>query len=278
MLFRSVDENGEPLVVYHGTDAEFTVFDTDEESDVRQGHVWSADYPDGTIFLTSDKNNAKYYGKNIMPLFVSLPDPQIVEVKDGDSLVKPIDDGGLAFYGDVMVRNKRGDVVIATNYERAVKSATDNVGTFGVDNPDIRYSKSDVGGFEEFDDETPDVSRDVPDEALPRKGLPQGKGKPLVFKPILKPKLPLPKRFREGKVAGIGDIRRWVSEAMGINVNLEADADADLDADYNGVYITPSDTIHLRSDSINSPGVLSIPSSLAAAVSTRITLIVLRRF
>lgn len=82
--------------------------------------------------------------------------------------------------------------------------------------------------------------------------LPQGKGAPLVFKPILKPKLPLPKRFREGKVAGIGDIRRWVSEAMGINVNLEADAGAD----YNGVYTTPSDTIHLRGDNINSLRVL----------------------
>ena len=104
--------------------------------------------------------------------------------------------------------------------------------------------------------------------------LPQGKGAPLVFKPILKPKLPLSKRFREGKVAGIGDIRRWVSEAMGINVNLEADAGAD----YNGVYSTPSDTIHLRSDNINSLRVLLIPSSLAAAVSTRFALVVLRRF
>ena len=82
--------------------------------------------------------------------------------------------------------------------------------------------------------------------------LPQGKGAPLVFKPILKPKLPLPKRFREGKVAGIGDIRRWVAEAMGININLETDAGAK----YAGVYTTPSDTIHLRGDNINSLRVL----------------------
>ena len=61
---------------------------------------------------------------------------------------------------------------------------------------------------------------------------------------------------------------------MGINVNLEADAGAD----YNGVYTTQSDTIHLRSDNINSLGVLLIPSSLAAAVSMRIALVVLRRF
>lgn len=83
--------------------------------------------------------------------------------------------------------------------------------------------------------------------------LPQGKGKPLVFKPILRPDLPLPKSATtKGEVAGIGDIRRWVSEAMGINVNLEADAGAD----YLGVYTTPSDTIHLRSENINSPEVL----------------------
>ena len=122
-----------------------------------------------------------------------------------------------------------------------------------------KYSKN----FEE-DAENADLGGD----------LPQGKGAPLVFKQILKPKLPLPKRFREGKVAGIGDIRRWVAEAMGININLETDAGAK----YAGVYTTPSDTIHLRGDNINSLRVLLIPSSLAAAVSMRIALVVLRRF
>ena len=122
-----------------------------------------------------------------------------------------------------------------------------------------KYSKN----FEE-DAENADLGGD----------LPQGKGAPLVFKQILKSKLPLPKRFREGKVAGIGDIRRWVAEAMGININLETDAGAK----YAGVYTTPSDTIHLRGDNINSLRVLLIPSSLAAAVSMRIALVVLRRF
>lgn len=84
-------------------------------------------------------------------------------------------------------------------------------------------------------------------------GIPQVKSKSsLVFKPILRPSVPLPKRFRDGKVAGIGEIRRWVSEAMGINVNLEADAGAE----YAGVYTTPKDTINLRKDHINSLRVL----------------------
>ena len=71
----------------------------------------------------------------------------------------------------------------------------------------------------------------------------------MVFKPILPPNLPLPKSATtKGEVAGIGDIRRWAMDAMGININLEADAGAG----YLGVYKPNSDTINLRSDNINS--------------------------
>ena len=183
------------------------------------------------------------------------------------------------------VRTGRKKLVSATMYKHKAKKEGDHTNRkslkglpFTSDNalvpsPDSEQSEN----FSENQEENAKYSKNFDENAENADlggDLPQGKGAPLVFKPILKPKLPLPKRFREGKVAGIGDIRRWVSEAMGINVNLEADAGAD----YNGVYTTPSDTIHLRSDNINSLRVLSIPSSLAVAVSTRITLIVLRRF
>ena len=87
-----------------------------------------------------------------------------------------------------------------------------------------------------------------------KSGIPQGdKSRPLVFKPILRPDLPLPKSATtKGEVAGIGDIRRWAMDAMGININLEADAGAG----YLGVYKPDSDTINLRSDNINSPETL----------------------
>lgn len=100
-----VDGNGEPLVVYHGTDAdvEFWAFDTDEESTARKEHVWSAEYPSGTIFATSDRSVAEYYGNRVIPLFVNLREPEIVNVEQGESLVRPFDDEGLAYYDEAIV-------------------------------------------------------------------------------------------------------------------------------------------------------------------------------
>ncbi|HIV03592.1 MAG TPA: hypothetical protein IAC75_00360, partial [Candidatus Spyradosoma merdigallinarum] len=135
--------NGEPLVVYHGTDAdvEFWAFDTDEESTARKEHVWSAEYPSGTIFATSDRSVAEYYGNRVIPLFVNLREPEIVNVEQGESLVRPFDDEGLAYYDEAIVTDGK-DIVVSLRNERNVKSATENVGTFDAGNPDIRYSIS----------------------------------------------------------------------------------------------------------------------------------------
>ena len=63
-----VDENGEPLVVYHGTDASFDTFQIDYES--------YNGFKDGAYF-TSNKKFAKGYTvkNNIMPVFLSIKDP-----------------------------------------------------------------------------------------------------------------------------------------------------------------------------------------------------------
>jgi hypothetical protein len=50
-----VDENGEPLVVYHGTDREFTIFKNGKS------HTMA---PDGTIFLSTSPISASSYAKN----------------------------------------------------------------------------------------------------------------------------------------------------------------------------------------------------------------------
>ena len=183
------------------------------------------------------------------------------------------------------IRTGRKKLVSATMYKHKAKKEGDHTNLkslkglqFTSDNalvPSPNYGQSQ--NFSENQEKNAKYSKNFEEDAENADlggDLPQGKGAPLVFKQILKSKLPLPKRFREGKVAGIGDIRRWVAEAMGININLETDAGAK----YAGVYTTPSDTIHLRGDNINSLRVLLIPSSLAAAVSMRIALVVLRRF
>lgn len=164
--------------------------------------------------------------------------------------------------GVVVLKKENGNnhwIITAFIKEDGGRSVIDH-SAYALQNPEISSVKgasnfTQSENFSENQEENAKYSKNFDENAENADlggDLPQGKGEPLVFKPILKPKLPLPKRFREGKVAGIGDIRRWVSEAMGINVNLEADAGAD----YNGVYTTPSDSIHLRSDNINSLRVL----------------------
>jgi hypothetical protein len=65
---KSLDENGEPLVMYHGTGAEFTVFEPQE------------DRPEGSMgrgfYFTSDENQAKRYMRSsaharIIPAFLN---------------------------------------------------------------------------------------------------------------------------------------------------------------------------------------------------------------
>jgi hypothetical protein len=56
-----VDDKGQPLVVYHGTDAEFDVFDRKKQRDGRLGKGF---------YFTSSPEEAKLYGKNVMPVYL----------------------------------------------------------------------------------------------------------------------------------------------------------------------------------------------------------------
>ena len=58
-----LDENGEPLVVYHGTDAEFTTFDPERGDGAHRG-----------MYFTDSKEMAASYkgGKHLMPVFLNL--------------------------------------------------------------------------------------------------------------------------------------------------------------------------------------------------------------
>jgi len=56
-----VDENGEPLVVYHGTNKSFNRF-RDKEFD-------------NYIFVTNDKKHAEIYGENVRELFLNIKNP-----------------------------------------------------------------------------------------------------------------------------------------------------------------------------------------------------------
>lgn len=80
----AVDGGGKPLVLYHGTNADFDAFDTNAKP-----HHFSLDR--GKVFLYADREAASEYAvkvaenvggtANVMPVFLALKRPMIVDVE-----------------------------------------------------------------------------------------------------------------------------------------------------------------------------------------------------
>lgn len=135
-----VDENGEPLVVYHGTSADFSAFDPSQTGN-------STDlgfYGSGSYFTnrpSSASGYAKGEGGRVMPVYLSIKNPyytseqvlsdeELAKVRAGghDGIIAKVDDSGYVEY-----------VVFKPTQ---IKSAIGNVGTFDPTDPDIRYQVS----------------------------------------------------------------------------------------------------------------------------------------
>ena len=154
LVVEAAEKAGYTRVVYHGTEARFTVFDTDEESTNRAEHAWMADYPDGTIFLAESDDVAGYYGDNVMPLLLDTTDIKVFEEPDMYAHQAMDDKYGYEVYNYPVIAVKGKDMTIyATLDNTAVKSALtaeyDDNGEliplsqrFKHDNPDIRFSLS----------------------------------------------------------------------------------------------------------------------------------------
>lgn len=142
-----VDENGEPMVVYHGTKSKFTEFDKN-----KQLNSW---FGKG-FYFTPDKGEAKKFGRNVHISFLNLKNPFVVkgtggtsdfihEVKEKYSLSQ--EEASQLDLTPILV-NKSHDGVIANHWDfgeiytvfepTQIKSAIANKGTFDSSNPDIR--------------------------------------------------------------------------------------------------------------------------------------------
>ena len=149
-----VDENGEPMVVYHGTRTpNITMFDLDKTLSGRA--FW---------FANAEAQKAVYYGGQedsnliLMPLFVDMKSPLL---NDADSMEPyasdETHDGGLLSgtlsefklmglsdeeYNELIDKGLSSDSYLVTGSvakPNQLKSATDNEGTFSASNPDIRF-------------------------------------------------------------------------------------------------------------------------------------------
>ena len=131
-----VDENGEPLVVWHGTDADFTVFDRAKARATMdiQGN-----------FFSPWEDDARGYGSNVRRFFLNLRNPadentgyhSLHEFEGQNGAGVKARERLVALGYDGV--NNGGEEFIAFSPEQ-IKSATENVGTFDAGNPDIRYS------------------------------------------------------------------------------------------------------------------------------------------
>lgn len=134
-----VDENGEPLVVYHGSNEIFNTFDTSK----KRYNVHNKG-----IFFTTTEDKAKRYGNNIIAAFVNLRNPSISNFdenltfeelrKQENAIINNSDDGSIL---NTIDKEGVGVQYVVFNPNQ-IKSATDNVGTFSRESDDIRYREA----------------------------------------------------------------------------------------------------------------------------------------
>ena len=142
-----VDENSEPLVVYHESPDIFNVFDTSKKR-------YNVHEVNG-IWASPINRKGKGYGKNIYPLFVNLRNPVKTSTKQATNIVE------LRTLENKALKNNNSDGAILDTIDKfgyetqyyvknpnQIKSATDNVGTFDSNNPDIRYRAIPNSSFE----------------------------------------------------------------------------------------------------------------------------------
>ncbi|WP_322979104.1 LPD38 domain-containing protein [Pseudomonas sp. C11] len=144
------DGSGEPLVMYHGTGADFTVFDQGRAGR-STGHATA---PLG-IFITADRRMARSYAEqaadgmpglaNIMPLFASIKNPYRMRLAESMAIETP--EASIAFRQKLEREGYDGIQLAGTGtwvafYNNQVKSATNNTGAFDDVDPDIRYSRA----------------------------------------------------------------------------------------------------------------------------------------
>ncbi len=155
-----VDAEGRPLVVYHGTVADFSEF-RNGAKDSGQGLYFSPD----ARYASQYANRANPTGGNVLPVYLSLQNPKIIKDPGPQTLLQRLRDpkqrarataertssmhlskadvAALQAQGYDGIMNFAAKEFIAFHPEQ-IKSATGNNGDFSPTNPDIRYSISDA--------------------------------------------------------------------------------------------------------------------------------------
>ena len=169
-----VDENGEPLVVYHGTRKSFDEF----SYDVKPAN-FRAESLEYSFWFTANKKNSELYGDQVMEVFLNSRNPIEIDYTNLESyreVVVPADKTramSIAEFNekkgnikhsqmkkgielrmsedktiDGIIHKNIKDIILSDNFQvfnpTQVKSATENVGTFSELDKSIRKQKADT--------------------------------------------------------------------------------------------------------------------------------------
>ncbi|MDR1373182.1 MAG: hypothetical protein LBJ17_08750, partial [Dysgonamonadaceae bacterium] len=137
-----VDENGEPMVVYHySPNKGFTVFDNTKSKNGYSAFYFSDrplrttnEYEESRAFFLNIKEPYQYKGYSIY----DTPGNDVPAAQVTEERMKSLQDKG--FDGGFYVNNKGGNVIEYTAFSPSqIKSATDNNGNFDDESDDIRF-------------------------------------------------------------------------------------------------------------------------------------------
>ena len=138
-----VDENGEPLVVYHRTDW-----------NPLAGEKGKAVFNTDGAYFTSVLDESGYYGKNVVEAFLNIRNPCLYDIESDEPIsAHQLDDyqeltdlsarelAQRGFDGAMTLGVKEANEHwFFANDSTQIKSATDSTGAFNPQNADIRYS------------------------------------------------------------------------------------------------------------------------------------------
>lgn len=146
-----VDENGEPLMVFHGTNQKFTIFSLDKVGSNVDYGMWGSGF-----YFSPIKSFSKSYGNNIMKVFLSIRNPSIKNpnLTGSSSQFKPVygKEQSIQLRNDILDADFDGVIqyesgqknlitqIIAFHPEQIKLADGTNI-TFDENNPDIRYEQ-----------------------------------------------------------------------------------------------------------------------------------------
>lgn len=138
-----VDADGKPLVVYHGTQAEFSTFATERNKVAGEaGIFFTPDPMVASAYAGYDENFPAPTIGQVMPVYLRVQNPLVVDFRGGkygrsDAIAKAIRDGhdGLLLKNHYDARGVQDQWVVFRPEQ--IKSATANSSAFDPANPDI---------------------------------------------------------------------------------------------------------------------------------------------